>query len=131
MPSILIVVLLFLTVSCKEELTYHKLELQKMASDYDPTFEILLSDSLDNALKQEPCAGYGDGCVTSFKVKVKKLEVVAVEFRDTKAAMTEAKRIDQFYSRNWVFDDITGEPDLEKFVRGAFQAIRPKVDGQH
>ena len=48
-----------------------------------------------------------------------------VHFDSEEHARQAAFAIDQFYIRNWVFDDVAGEPVLEDFVKKAFNAKRP------
>ena len=49
-------------------------------------------------------------------------------FETKEQARAEALRIDQYYPRNWVFDDIKGEPLQEAFVKKAFKAIDAKAE---
>jgi hypothetical protein len=75
------------------------------------------------------CAEYGESCVGAHIVSVKKIEMIAVEFLDEASAVAAAKKFRGFYSRNWLFDDVSGEPLLEKFVSEALEAKRPSKDG--
>lgn len=68
------------------------------------------------------CAEYGDGCVGAHIVSVSNIEMIAVEFLDEKSAVAASKRLRGYYSRNWLFDDVTGEPSLERFVVDALEA---------
>ena len=36
-----------------------------------------------------------------------------------------AKKVRGFYVRNWMLDDVTGEPVLEKFVQESLEAKKP------
>ena len=71
------------------------------------------------------CEGYGEGCITGFKVKIGVLEAVVIQFDEMKNARKAAKRIDQYYKYNWVFDNVTDEPRLERFFEKVYEAVRP------
>jgi hypothetical protein len=40
-------------------------------------------------------------------------------------AISAAKKFRGYYARNWLFDDVTGEPVLEKFVTEKLEAKKP------
>lgn len=50
----------------------------------------------------------------------------AIAFETEKQAKDEALRLNQYYSRNWLFDKVDGEPLLEDLVISRFHAINPK-----
>jgi hypothetical protein len=58
-------------------------------------------------------------------VKLKNLDFIAVEFNTEAEAKYAAKKIRGYYVRNWVFDDVTGEPILEEFVSRVLDAKKP------
>ena len=58
-------------------------------------------------------------------MKIGVLKAIIVRFDSMNNARKEAKRIDQYYKYNWVFDDVAVEPKLERFVEKAYQAVRP------
>lgn len=53
------------------------------------------------------------------------LSFSVLEFESEKEARDEAVRLNQYYSRNWLFDKVEGEPILEDFVILKFNAINP------
>jgi hypothetical protein len=55
-----------------------------------------------------------------------RLGFIAVEFETEKQARDEAFRLNQYYSRNWLFDKVEGEPLLEDLVLIKFHAQNPK-----
>ncbi len=71
------------------------------------------------------CGEYGDGCLSAHIVSVRKLELIAVEFTTEEQALLAAKRFRGFYLRNWFFDDVTGEPVLERFMENDLKAKKP------
>ena len=115
--------LLFLFISCEEERLYTKSQIFHMAKRVDPTMELIMPSSIDEGIK---CSDYGPGCVGGVSAMVLKMPMIAVEFQTEELAKREAMRIGQFYKYNWVFDDVKGEPPLERFVKEAYDAIAPK-----
>lgn len=105
---------LLLLASCSGPETYDHLQIMEMARKGDPDLEIMLPPSLDKPLVY--CSYYKPPCFTGYKVKIKKLMVTALEYKDPMAALISAKAIDGYIARNWVFDDVRGEPILERFV---------------
>lgn len=55
-----------------------------------------------------------------------RLSFAVLEFENEKQAKAEALRLNQYYSRNWLFDKVEGEPLLEDLVIFKFQATNPK-----
>jgi hypothetical protein len=55
-----------------------------------------------------------------------RLSFAVLEFENEKQAKDEAMRLNQYYSRNWLFDKVEGEPLLEDLVIFKFHAINPK-----
>lgn len=64
--------------------------------------------------------------VNSRPMVYERLSFAAIEFETEKQARSEALRLNQYYSRNWLFDKVEGEPILEDLVIVKFHAINPK-----
>ncbi len=56
---------------------------------------------------------------------VKNLRFFAIEFENEDQALKEATRLNQYYSKNYLFDQVEGEPVLEDFVISTFKAKNP------
>jgi len=54
-----------------------------------------------------------------------RLVFFAIAFETEEEAKSEAKRLNQYYSRNWLFDRVEGEPVLEDYVISTFNAQNP------
>ncbi len=54
-----------------------------------------------------------------------RLKFYAVEFESEKMARSEALRLNQYYSRNILFDKVEGEPILEDYLIETFKAVNP------
>ena len=108
--------------SCTKELKYTKESLLAKAQAVDPSVTVILPRTMNEGVN---CADYPDGCQSAHIVKIKNLEMIAVEFMDTDQAIFAAKKIRGYYSRNWLFDDVTNEPILEKFVTEHLEAKKP------
>jgi len=96
-----------------------------MAQKVDPTATEILDEKLN---LQNKCIDYGRNCVRGFGAKIRGLEMVFIEFESESDARQEAIRIDGYYKYNWVMDDITGEPMLERFVVKVYGATRPRLE---
>jgi hypothetical protein len=74
---------------------------------------------------QEGCKGIiGDNGIGK-RVVFRGLQLIVLRYDSTKNACKAALEIGQWYSRNWLFDDVTGEPILEDFLKKAYDAKRP------
>lgn len=98
------------------------MDLYKKAIKVEPTLEFILPKDLASGIQ---CRDYPPGCLRGMQARLRRVLITAVEFKNEKAAKKAAFHINQFYAKNWVFDDVTGEPVLESFVKQAFGAIRP------
>jgi hypothetical protein len=111
-----------LSASCTKEVKYSKEELLKKAQAADSSVQLILPRSINEGIS---CSVYTEGCVSGHTVKVKNLELIAVEFMTEEQAKYAAKKVRGYYSRNWLFDDVTGEPILEEFVSRVLDAKKP------
>jgi hypothetical protein len=113
-----------LSFSCQktEELRYSKEELYFKALKAEPSVQFILPNSLTEGIH---CSDYSQGCLSGHIVSVKNLELIAVEFMTEDQAIYAAKKFRGYYVRNWLFDDVTGEPVLENFVKEKLEAKKP------
>ena len=120
--------LILILSSCSEESRYTESELWNMAKEADPDIELVRIPN-NEPERRILCRDYGPGCIhmSGRRLKVRMVEVIAVEFESTEQARKEAFKIDQYYARNWLFDQVTGEPVLEDFVTDTFNAKRPRA----
>lgn len=63
--------------------------------------------------------------VNSKPMMYERLSFAVVEFETSTQAKAEALRLNQYYSRNWLFDKVEGEPVLEDLVIVKFHAENP------
>lgn len=63
--------------------------------------------------------------VESKALKYQRLIFFAIAFNSVEEARNEAKRLNQYYSRNWLFDRVEGEPVLEDYLITTFKAVNP------
>ncbi len=89
---------------------------------YDSSVSLVLPSKMTEGVT---CAEYGEACIGAHIVGVQRIQMIAVEFTDEASALAAAKKFRGYYSRNWLFDDVSGEPLLEKFVVEALEAKRP------
>lgn len=97
-----------------------------MAYEKDPTIELVL---VTDPAKRILCENYQvKGCISGSgkRIKVRLIELIAIEFTSEKAAREAALVYDQYYARNWLFDEVKGEPVLEDFIKNVYNAKNPK-----
>lgn len=117
-----IMILSILSASCTKEVRYTKEDLLKKAQAGDPTVQLVLPRSINEGVS---CSAYTEGCISGHTVKVRNLELIAVEFATEAQAKYAARKIRGYYTGNWTFDDVTGEPILEDFVSRVLNAKKP------
>lgn len=122
MKSLLILLVVFIAASCTKELKYSKEEIYAIAKAADSSVTFILPKSISEGVN---CADYAEGCQSAHIVQVRGIDFIAVEFMTEAQAKFGAKKIRGYYIRNWVFDDVTGEPTLEKFVSESLKAQKP------
>tara|TARA_A100001015_G_C14807302_1_gene639410 strand:- start:241 stop:588 length:348 start_codon:yes stop_codon:yes gene_type:complete len=93
-----------------------------MAHNAETNIEAVLPDK--DKYPPIKCRKYGPGCLTGITFLVRGVAMIFVRFDTEKNARRAAIKINAYYSRNWLFDDVLGEPILEDFVIRAFGAIR-------
>lgn len=111
-----------LALGCWER-KIEKVTMMRLAQAVEPQVDVLLPDNLNAGIK---CDSYGPGCQGAFKAKVRLVELILVEFENTAQAQEAARKYDQWYANNWMFDDVSGEAVLEDFIQRAFQAKRAR-----
>ncbi len=116
----LFITLLF--VGCTKEVKYTKEQLYLKAWAADNSLTFILPKTMEDGVH---CTDYSEGCVAGHTVQVKKLNFIAVEFLTEDQAIYAAKKVRGYYVRNWLLDDVAGEPVLERFVVESLEAKKP------
>lgn len=117
-----VTLLSILSASCTKEVKYSKEALLARAQEADSSVSVVLPKSINEGAK---CSDYSEGCLSAHIVKVKNLELIAVEYDSQANAIYGAKKFRGYYFYNWLLDDVTGEPVLEKFVVEELKAKKP------
>ena len=114
-----------LFTSCSKEASYGAMDMYMMAYEFDKTIEEVRVTDPSQSLR---CEMYPPGCVdgSAKRFKVRLVDLVVVQFHTAKKACLAAKKLNQFYIRNWLLDDVKGEPVLESFVKEVYKAKNPK-----
>lgn len=120
--ALFLITLSILGASCTKEVKYSKEELYAKAVAAEPSTTFVLPKSINEGVS---CSEYSEGCLSAHIVKVHNLELIAVEFMTEADAVYAAKKFRGYYLRNWMLDDVTGEPVLEKFVTEKLEAKKP------
>lgn len=110
--------LIFL-LGCSKEEKWSEMDLYKKAVAVDPSIEIILPKDINSGVQ---CSDYPPGCIRGKQAKLRRVIMTVVEFENEKLATEAAFHIGQYHAKNWVFDDVAGEPVLEHFVQKAFSA---------
>lgn len=115
---------LFILSSCSDEEkpNFSNAEFLKMARVGDPDLEVIIPSSISETLVH--CSDYTPPCRYGLKVVVKNVQLKALFFDHQKDALEAGLRIKGYVARNWVLDDVTGEPILERFVEKYLEAKR-------
>lgn len=116
MKLFLIFILSTFLISCNEEekSNYGNKEFLDMARLGDPDLKVIIPSDISETLVD--CSSYTPSCRYGLKVIVKKVQLKALFYDHQKDALESGKRIRGYVSRNWVLDDVIGEPVLERFV---------------
>lgn len=122
MKAYLFILLLMTLASCTKELKYSKEQLYSRALKADSSVSFVLPKTMREGIH---CTDYPEGCVAGHMVQMRKLDFIAVEFMTEDQAKFAAKKVRGYYVRNWLFDDVTGEPILERFVTESLEAKKP------
>ncbi len=128
--AITFLLLLLGSCSCsKEEVLLGPTEMWSKAVKFDPNIELVfVADTPEGRERRVLCSHYRkDGCVAGSgkRIKVRLVELIVIQYENTKKACLAALEIGQWYAYNWVFDDVTNEPVLEDYVLKAFDAKKP------
>jgi hypothetical protein len=86
-----------------------------LARAQDSSVTLVLPRSISEGIQ---CSDYSEGCQSGHMVKVRGLDLIAVEFATEEQAKYAAKKYRGYYLRNWLLDDVAGEPLLEAFALG-------------
>lgn len=117
--------ILFLFSCTKKEPKLDKYDLLKMVLKFDSKAELVKPADMNAGIK---CSDYGPGCKGGHMAKLLNLDVIFLEYNSVKSAKNEALRIDGYYLQNWVLDEFSGEPSLERFAEDKLKAIRARVE---
>jgi hypothetical protein len=125
---VLINLLLMFSCTNKSELIT-RLEIYELGKKYDESIKLVLAEEIGGGPICEGRDGevpYGKGCQRVFVIQIAGLELRCIEFNSLESAKLEASKIQEYYYKNWVFDEVVGEPPLESFVTNAFGAALGK-----
>lgn len=118
----ILLLLSILAASCTKEVKYTKEALLAKAQEADSSVTYILPKSITEGVS---CNDYSEGCLSAHIVRVQGIDLIAVEFMSEAEATLAAKKFRGYYLHNWLLDDVTGEPILEKFVTEKMGAKKP------
>jgi len=107
----------------KKQVLPDKVDIYKLTTAVDPNFKLIIPKDMNSGIK---CINYGEGCLSGYSGTVLQLPMIFVEFDTEANALIAAQKIDGFIFKNWIFDDVTGEPELERFVIKAYGAQKAR-----
>lgn len=122
-------IFIFLLFSCTKEERYTTSEMWSMATEVEPDI-VLVPIPNHETDRRILCENYGPGCIkgSGRRILVRRVELITLQFETAEQARAEAKKINQWHAKNWLFDDVTNEPVLESFVKEAFDAKNPNQE---
>ena len=77
-------------------------------------------------LSAPKCQDYGEGCKGVFVIKHRNVSMICVEYQSPEQAIRFGQSIDAYIVKNWILDDVSGEPVLEEFVQKALQGKKAR-----
>lgn len=99
---------------------YSNQEFLEMGRSGDPDLKVIIPSDISETLVH--CTDYTPQCRYGLKVIVKKVQLKALFYEKQEDALKAGLRIKGYVARNWVLDDVTGEPILERFVEKYLKA---------
>lgn len=113
--------ILFTFISCwSSDPIIEKEELERLAKKASADMVFMIPKGISEHLVN--CNDYYPKCKAGYRIKVKLLEFNALMYANTEQAQLSARSMQGYYSFNWAFDQVRGEPILERYVEEAFQA---------
>lgn len=112
--------LAFIFNSCSDSPNLNKEQVLEMLREGDPNLEVMVPLSISQPLVN--CGEYLPPCQVGYKVKIKNMEVTGLFYEDQKRAYKSAKSMRGYHLRNWAFDQVAGEPILERFFENEMGA---------
>ncbi len=108
--------------SPEEKPNWDNQKILELARIGDPNLRIVIPTGITETLID--CNDYNPPCRYGVKVVIKELEMNALYYESQKSALEAARRTDSYITRNWVLDDVRGEPILERFAKKYLEAQR-------
>lgn len=121
---------LFFFSSCsKKSEAPPRLKVEELVKALGPVKEVKKGDPIAVPFRQEY---YGAGHISdSYKVlSYKDLAFLVVEFESEEMAHNEALRLKQYFHKNWLIDEVAGEPSLEDLIIYKLKAVNPSLKVQ-
>ena len=97
----------------------------KQAKTKNPKFELVLADGIGKGPMCSVVKKYKipeEECLGIFRVRVRKVEFLIIQFSTVKRAKDLARKLDGFYKANFFFDEVRGEPVLESWMTDILEA---------
>lgn len=117
----LILIVSVTSCSCSSEKpNLDQLQLLEMVRVFEDDVVLMIPPGLDKPLVH--CHEFLPPCKAGYKVKIKGLEVTALYYETKKNAKESAKSMRGYVFRNWAFDQVRGEPILERFFENKIKA---------
>lgn len=126
MKALILSFCLLLTFGCSSK--KKDPDLKYRAEEFDAIINTTTAVADKNTASAINFSDYSPGVnkLTSRPMIYERLAFVILEFETETQARNEAQRLNQYYSRNYLFDKVEGEPILEDLVLTKFHAQNPK-----
>jgi hypothetical protein len=80
---------------------------------------------------QPTCKDYDVGCKNVYRMKIKNIPVIYVEFFNFQQAKANAEKLGAYWYYNWMIDDVVEEPLLEAIIKKAYGEEQPENHDKH
>lgn len=116
-----LLVLTILTSCFGESDTYSREQFLSMARKGDPDLKLVAPKSISD--KVVDCYDYIPNCRYGYRVIIKNVQMVVLFYDKPENAKKSARRLMAYRSRNWVLEEVKGEPILERFAKKYLKAV--------
>ena len=108
-------------VSCGNDMHYTRRQFYQLGRAHDPNFSVVVDEEMRDWAR---CFDYGQGCVETFTAIYQGVSFVCVQYERAEQAQYSARALNAYLVKNWLLDQVRGEPTLEQFVIKAWGATR-------
>ena len=111
-------------LGCWESTQYTRREFYQLGKKSAPQLKIVRPGEEE---RWSSCFDYGRGCEEILNLSYQGVSFICVRYQDAGQAIQFGRSIDAYVAKNWLLDDVSGEPILERFVQRAWKAQKARA----